>query len=115
MKTYTPSPLLVKIAMKINKFDNSLPANKYLVKVEECHQFREILGNTLWSLRKDIEKNRNKLENPFLLEEYYNSFSLILTSFFDELIESIEKQKYAIRKENINNVKQINLKLIEIL
>ncbi|RIB01239.1 hypothetical protein C2G38_2296925, partial [Gigaspora rosea] len=93
-----PSPLLVKIAMKINRFDYYSSTDKKLIKVEESRQFGEMLGNTICNSRKDIEKNRNKLENPSSLDEYYNSFPLILTSFFNGLIESIEKQKYEVRK-----------------
>ncbi|CAG8817264.1 12395_t:CDS:1, partial [Racocetra fulgida] len=36
-----PSPLLVKISMKINKFDDYSSMDKKLIKVEECRQFGE--------------------------------------------------------------------------
>ncbi|CAG8724480.1 12050_t:CDS:2, partial [Gigaspora rosea] len=37
-----PSPLLVEIAIKINKFNNFSSANKHFVKVKECCQFRKL-------------------------------------------------------------------------
>ncbi|CAG8740451.1 7496_t:CDS:2, partial [Gigaspora rosea] len=42
-----PSPLLVKIAMKINRFDYYSSTDKKLIKVEESRQFGEMLGNTI--------------------------------------------------------------------
>ena len=69
-----PSPLLVTIAMKIKKFDYHSPTDKKLVKVEKYCQFGEMLGNTVCNSRKEIEKNRDKLENSSLLDEYYSNF-----------------------------------------
>ncbi|CAG8723279.1 8271_t:CDS:1, partial [Racocetra fulgida] len=59
MDSNLPSPLLVKIAMKINKFNDYSSTDKKLIKVEECRQFGEMLGNTICNEHKDIEKNRN--------------------------------------------------------
>ena len=95
---HLPSLLLVKTAMKINMLDNYSSADGKSVKADECRQFGEILGNSICDSRKEIEELRDGLENPASLDEYYNSFPPILTSFFDGLIESIEKRKYAVRE-----------------
>ncbi|CAG8705852.1 15673_t:CDS:2, partial [Gigaspora rosea] len=42
-----PSPLLVKIAMKINKLENYSFTDKTYAKAEECRQFGEMLGETI--------------------------------------------------------------------
>ncbi|CAG8560719.1 2093_t:CDS:2 [Cetraspora pellucida] len=52
-----PSPLLVKIGMKINRFNDYSSTDKKLIKVEESRQFGEMLGNTICNSHKDIEKN----------------------------------------------------------
>ncbi|CAG8624417.1 2418_t:CDS:2, partial [Scutellospora calospora] len=51
------SPLLVKIAMKINRFNDYLSTDKKLIKVEESYQFEEMLEKTICNSCKDIEKN----------------------------------------------------------
>ena len=75
------SSLLVKIAMKINKLKNYSFTDKMHTKAEECKQFEEILGELICNSHNKIGKNCNKLENPLLLDKYYNSFLLALTSF----------------------------------
>ncbi|CAG8451980.1 619_t:CDS:2, partial [Racocetra fulgida] len=73
-----PNSLLVTIAMKIKKFDYYSSTDKKLVKVEECYQFGEMLENTICNSCKEIEKNRDKLENLSSLDEYYNNFPSVL-------------------------------------
>ncbi|KAF0519066.1 hypothetical protein F8M41_016694 [Gigaspora margarita] len=75
------SPLLVKIAMKINKLENYSFTDKIYAKAKECRQFGEMLGELICDSRDEIKKNCNKLENPLSLNEYYASFPLALTSF----------------------------------
>ncbi|CAG8458008.1 18870_t:CDS:2 [Racocetra fulgida] len=55
-----PSPLLVKIAMKIKLFKNYLPTDKKYIKEDEYRQHGEALGNFICNSRKDIEQHRNK-------------------------------------------------------
>ncbi|CAG8791778.1 1864_t:CDS:1, partial [Cetraspora pellucida] len=83
---------------------------KKYVKADEYRQHGEALGNFIRNSRKDIEQYRNNLENPNSLNEYYNSFPLALTSFFDGLVESIEKHKYAVseRKRRQHGQKESN-------
>ena len=87
------------MAIKINKLKNYSFTDKKHVKAEEYRQFKEMLEESICNICDKIEKNCNKLENPSSLDEYYSSFPLALTSFFYKLIESIEKQKYAVREK----------------
>ncbi|CAG8774505.1 2392_t:CDS:1, partial [Racocetra fulgida] len=61
-------------------------------------QHREALGNFICNSCKDIEQYHKSLENLNSLNEYYNSFPLALTNFFDGLVGSIEKYKNAVRE-----------------
>ncbi|KAF0469182.1 hypothetical protein F8M41_025639 [Gigaspora margarita] len=110
-----PSSLLVKIAMKINKLENYSFIDKMYAKAEECKQFEEMLEESICDSCDEIKKNCNKLENLLLLNEYYNSFPLALTSFFDRLIESIKQQKYAVREKTKNSIEKHHQNLIQVL
>ncbi|KAF0559874.1 hypothetical protein F8M41_004388 [Gigaspora margarita] len=103
-----PSPLLVKIAIRIKTFNYYLPTNKKYIKKDKYRQYGEALGNFIHNSRKDIEQNHNSLENSNSLNEYYDGFPLALTSFFNGLVESIGKHKYSVseRKQKQHGQKE---------
>ena len=110
-KCHSPSLFLVKTTMKINKLDDNLPIYKKCTEVKECERFGEALGNSIWRSRKDIEKHRENLENPTSFDEYYANFPSTLISFFEGLVGSIEKQRYAVRERKNRQHRKKELEL----
>ena len=92
-----PSLFFIKMALRLWHIDIIKIMNqRYKITSETAKEFGKTLGIVTWKARHDIEKNKNKLENPSSLIEYQNGFPLSLANFFNGFIETLQRKKYEI-------------------
>ncbi|CAG8693369.1 1505_t:CDS:2, partial [Cetraspora pellucida] len=70
----------------------------------------EALAILLWHSRSEVRANKTKLEAPSSLNEYQNSFPLILSEFFYGLINTMQEYKWkvVIRKQKERGIVEKN-------
>jgi len=77
--------------------------------VNDFEQFGHMFGQKLWNSRSDVNSKKLTLKSPQTIEEYYNSFSKFLISFFYGIIDELDQKKLMVcnwqRKRNKNSPK----------
>jgi hypothetical protein len=95
-----PSLLFIKIALKLEHINvTKLINQKYEITPETATDLGKSLGIMTWKSRHDVQKNKNKLENPISLNEYQSGFPIYLTNFFNGFIETLQRKKHEVLKK----------------
>ena len=80
-----PTFFAFQILLKMNKLSN-IHSSELNISDEQWPNIGKKLAERVWKSRKELNEQKDTIQNPTSLENYYSAFPLYLTGIFVHLI-----------------------------